>query len=86
MKQSSCYSVLLLLFLIASQTSARFLLTTNQGSQEQLKLNNLDMKGGESFEELMGLEECKNGDEECFKRRAITEVHLDYIYTQHHKP
>ncbi|KAL1827737.1 hypothetical protein DCAR_0206926 [Daucus carota subsp. sativus] len=86
MKQSSCFSLLLLIFLIASQTSARSLLTTHQGSREQLKLNSLVTKGSESFEELMGMEECKNGDEECLKRRAMAEVHLDYIYTQHHKP
>ncbi|KAK9175649.1 hypothetical protein WN944_027656 [Citrus x changshan-huyou] len=37
--------------------------------------------------QLMGMEACdENGDEECLKRRIITEAHLDYIYTQHHKP
>ncbi|KAJ4751577.1 Phytosulfokines 2 [Rhynchospora pubera] len=36
---------------------------------------------------LMGMEECKKGDEECEKRRLLSEAHLDYIYTQgHHKP
>jgi Phytosulfokine precursor protein (PSK) len=40
-----------------------------------------------STEQLMGMEECKNGDEECEKRRLLSEAHLDYIYTQgHHKP
>lgn len=38
----------------------------------------------------MGLEECGNEEEEeeeeCVKRRIISEAHLDYIYTQHHKP
>jgi len=38
------------------------------------------------FQQLMGLEVCRGGDEECFKRRIIAEAHLDYIYTQHHKP
>lgn len=44
------------------------------------------MEGNDSFEQLMGVEDCENGDEECLKRRIISEAHLDYIYTQHHKP
>lgn len=39
-----------------------------------------------SFEQLMGLEKCHENDEECLKRRMVAEAHLDYIYTQHHKP
>ncbi|CAH2074276.1 unnamed protein product [Thlaspi arvense] len=36
---------------------------------------------------LMGEEKCEESDEECMKRRMITESHLDYIYTQsHNKP
>ncbi|KFK24846.1 hypothetical protein AALP_AA8G032100 [Arabis alpina] len=36
---------------------------------------------------LMGEERCEDNDEECMKRRMITEAHLDYIYTQsHNKP
>ena len=38
------------------------------------------------FQQLMGLELCQSGDDECFKRRIIAEAHLDYIYTQHRKP
>ncbi|ESR43534.1 putative phytosulfokines 6 [Citrus sinensis] len=34
----------------------------------------------------MGSEECSENDEECLKRRMTAEAHLDYIYTQHHKP
>uniref|UniRef100_A0A1J3CPC5 Phytosulfokine n=1 Tax=Noccaea caerulescens TaxID=107243 RepID=A0A1J3CPC5_NOCCA len=38
-------------------------------------------------QELMGEEKCEESDEECMKRRMITESHLDYIYTQsHNKP
>lgn len=40
--------------------------------------------------QLMGTseeEECRDEkDEECMKRRMMAEAHLDYIYTQHHKP
>lgn len=38
------------------------------------------------LQELMGMEDCGNEDEECLKRRVLAEAHLDYIYTQHHKP
>lgn len=31
----------------------------------------------------MGIEECEEKDEGCFKRRMVAEAHLDYIYTQH---
>ncbi|KAK3003331.1 hypothetical protein RJ639_020160 [Escallonia herrerae] len=36
--------------------------------------------------QLMGLEECDGKDEDCLSRRVAAEAHLDYIYTQHHKP
>ncbi|KAF4352647.1 hypothetical protein F8388_021816 [Cannabis sativa] len=36
--------------------------------------------------ELMGSRECDYKNEECLKRRMVAEAHLDYIYTQHHKP
>ncbi|KAJ0240381.1 putative phytosulfokines 6 [Hirschfeldia incana] len=40
----------------------------------------------DSVDKLMGMEEyCGVGDEECLRRRMMTEAHLDYIYTQHHK-
>lgn len=38
------------------------------------------------LQEMMGLEACESGDEECLKRRVLAEVHLDYIYTQQLKP
>lgn len=41
---------------------------------------------GEDVLNLMGLEKCHEKDEECLKRRMVAEAHLDYIYTQHHKP
>ncbi|XP_061345423.1 putative phytosulfokines 6 isoform X2 [Gastrolobium bilobum] len=45
----------------------------------------LELEGSKSLK-LMGVEDCNSGDEECFKRRMTLEAHLDYIYTQHHKP
>ncbi|KAK4440641.1 hypothetical protein Salat_0399000 [Sesamum alatum] len=57
-------------------------LSSSSNDHSLPKMQTLD-----SFYKLMGLEEyCQNGDEECLKRRAIAEAHLDYIYTQHHKP
>ena len=35
----------------------------------------------------MGSDECDaDKDEECYRRRMTAEAHLDYIYTQNHKP
>ncbi|XP_008807509.1 putative phytosulfokines 6 [Phoenix dactylifera] len=36
--------------------------------------------------ELMELEKCVEEDDECLKTRMISEAHLDYIYTQRHRP
>ncbi|GKD23098.1 putative phytosulfokines 6, partial [Tanacetum coccineum] len=46
----------------------------------------VDIETINSFDEMMGLEACLSGDEECLKRRVLAEAHLDYIYTQQHKP
>ncbi|CAJ1955799.1 unnamed protein product [Sphenostylis stenocarpa] len=46
----------------------------------------LELEGGESLKQLLGVEDSKGGDEECLQRRMTLEAHLDYIYTQHHKP
>ncbi|KAD4384290.1 hypothetical protein E3N88_24458 [Mikania micrantha] len=40
---------------------------------------------GDRFKDVMGLEDCGSGDEDCLKRRLLADAHLDYIYTQHHK-
>ncbi|XP_019458407.1 PREDICTED: phytosulfokines 5-like isoform X2 [Lupinus angustifolius] len=32
------------------------------------------------------MEACNSGDEECLVRRMTLEAHIDYIYTEHHKP
>ncbi|KAJ7001658.1 putative phytosulfokines 6 [Populus alba] len=95
MKQTLHYKALLLFLLVlvhSSELSARFLLS-KQG-KEDLNLKEITSEGTfvetEGSElitnQLMGLEVCHSGDEECFKRRIIAEAHLDYIYTQHHKP
>ncbi|XP_009619522.1 putative phytosulfokines 6 [Nicotiana tabacum] len=92
MKQNLYFLLLLLLLvsmLVSSQASARFL--ANNQVKGEVKLHKTI--GGDSIDrmettddsnELRGVEECDDGDEECFKRRVIAEAHLDYIYTQHH--
>ncbi|KZV47172.1 phytosulfokines 6 [Dorcoceras hygrometricum] len=57
------------------------------GSQESVS----KIKGFDSFDKLMGLEEnssCEGGlyEEDGLRRRDMLEAHLDYIYTQQHKP
>ncbi|KAK7355491.1 hypothetical protein VNO80_14747 [Phaseolus coccineus] len=51
----------------------------NAISQSSLQLN-------DNMEELMGSEECYVKDEACSSRRMMVDAHLDYIYTQYHKP
>ncbi|KAH7836977.1 hypothetical protein Vadar_008116 [Vaccinium darrowii] len=93
MKQNlhSIALLLSLLFLITtSQALARFL-ATKQGVEEQ-KPNEITTGGSvmetedDDWMNLMGMEDCQSGDEECLKRRMAAEAHLDYIYTQHLKP
>ncbi|XP_027929722.1 putative phytosulfokines 6 isoform X2 [Vigna unguiculata] len=82
----------LLFFLFFLVSSYARPLTTEQG-RNRSKLNEvfgeedfaLELEGGESLK-LLGVEDCRGGDEECVQRRMTLEAHLDYIYTQHHKP
>ncbi|KAK8596158.1 hypothetical protein V6N13_000806 [Hibiscus sabdariffa] len=86
MKQSFL-SGLLLLLLFSSHLSAR-LIADKQGKEEVELTQITDMEDTEVImNQLFGVEEsCETGDDECLKRRMISEAHLDYIYTQHHKP
>ncbi|KAK8468078.1 hypothetical protein PHAVU_007G223101 [Phaseolus vulgaris] len=82
-----------LLLLSSFQASARLLqppkaprqgereveVNDNAISQSSLQLN-------DDMEELMGSEECYVKDEACSSRRMMVDAHLDYIYTQYHKP
>ncbi|KAI3989369.1 hypothetical protein MKX01_022015 [Papaver californicum] len=101
MKQSiKFHGVLVLLFLLISSFSksdGRILLEKQGEDQhddtnlinELPKTNLLELEEKDTWK-LMGMEDCdESGDEkeeECLKRRMISEAHLDYIYTQHHKP
>ncbi|XVF19778.1 hypothetical protein REPUB_Repub11eG0140200 [Reevesia pubescens] len=88
MKQSFLSGVLLLLFIIlisSSHLSARFI--ANKQGKEKVELSQIkDIDDIELMNQLMGIEACETEDNECLKRRIISEAHLDYIYTQHHKP
>uniref|UniRef100_A0A7N1A0B8 Phytosulfokine n=1 Tax=Kalanchoe fedtschenkoi TaxID=63787 RepID=A0A7N1A0B8_KALFE len=43
-------------------------------------------QGDVVMDELLGAENCHSEDVECVQRRLISEAHLDYIYTQRHRP
>ncbi|KAK6942661.1 Phytosulfokine [Dillenia turbinata] len=79
-------------FLIFSSTlSARLLTSSEVANYLEATMVSQDQSHIQSMEEdtlnLIGLvEACDDKDEECAKRRIIAEAHLDYIYTQHHKP
>ncbi|XP_057483216.1 putative phytosulfokines 6 isoform X2 [Actinidia eriantha] len=79
MKQNHFLLLLFLLFLVTTAQSSARILATKQGEEME------EITSGHSLN-LMGVEDCQTGQEECLKRRMIAEAHLDYIYTQHHKP
>ncbi|EOA12281.1 hypothetical protein CARUB_v10018708mg [Capsella rubella] len=84
MKQTLCL-VLCVLFLILSTSSSAI----RRGKEDPELMNPLvsatSVEEEDSVNKLMGMDDCGEGDEECLKRRMMTEAHLDYIYTQHHK-
>ncbi|KAA8516673.1 hypothetical protein F0562_016821 [Nyssa sinensis] len=95
MKQISCFSLIFICVLLFSHsTTCTRILSAYQGEQKVLKANgithaasSIKTKEYDDLFGLMGLEECADHkDEECLKRRVVAEAHLDYIYTQHHKP
>ncbi|KAK7324884.1 hypothetical protein VNO77_28790 [Canavalia gladiata] len=93
MKLSFHLGVILLFFffLVSSSKLSARPLTTEQG-RNRSKVNHVSgedfvfgLEGGESFKQLLGMEDCNGENEECLQRRMSLEAHLDYIYTQHHK-
>ncbi|KAJ9177983.1 hypothetical protein P3X46_009905 [Hevea brasiliensis] len=88
MKQSFHHSVLLLFLLFLFHSSKLYASTmTSKEGKEEVNLNAMTSSEDSLVQmELMGSEVCESGDEECFKRRIVLDAHLDYIYTQHHKP
>ncbi|XP_071701399.1 putative phytosulfokines 6 [Rutidosis leptorrhynchoides] len=96
MKHNFRCSVCLIFLIISiialfSQASASFLHIKPGEKSDDESINTsenslIDLDPINSFNELMGIEECGTGDEECLKRRVLADAHLDYIYTQRHKP
>ncbi|MBA0787247.1 hypothetical protein Gotri_028190 [Gossypium trilobum] len=67
--------------------SAPMNLSSSSAGKEEVELTQTaDVEDNELMNQLLGVEACDAGDDECLKRRIISEAHLDYIYTQHHKP
>ncbi|XP_077230473.1 PHYTOSULFOKINE 3 PRECURSOR [Tasmannia lanceolata] len=87
MKQSFFFLALLILLSLHTTRGTR-LLTPKQGKEEVIDSGFSQLGHSEEDDpwKLMGLEDCDNGDEECLKRRMLSEAHLDYIYTQHKNP
>ncbi|XP_059305998.1 putative phytosulfokines 6 [Lycium ferocissimum] len=77
----------LIVLLISYTTSARLMPTTNFQDNKKIEsngiVNPISSSQVKDLNDLMGIEECEEKDEVCFKRRMIAEAHLDYIYTQH---
>ncbi|XP_031395521.1 putative phytosulfokines 6 [Punica granatum] len=91
--------MLLLLILVVSHSSARLLKPNFSGEGGAMDESGIIAHHAAAsysdpsadFSNLMGtadeeLEVCGEEDAECMKRRMTAEAHLDYIYTQHHKP
>ncbi|KAL4591658.1 hypothetical protein LXL04_004628 [Taraxacum kok-saghyz] len=83
--RSSVPLISFLFLIVFSHTSARCLYAI-PGDHKISEESFVELETTNSLNELMGMEECGSGDEECLKRRVLGEAHLDYIYTQHRKP
>ncbi|XP_073007978.1 putative phytosulfokines 6 isoform X1 [Typha latifolia] len=86
MKHTTLFIPLLFLLVILAFHAARASrsLAPPQLGTEDAKVGREGKVAVDDTWNLMGLEECEDGDEECAKRRVISEAHLDYIYTQNH--
>ncbi|XP_030520906.1 putative phytosulfokines 6 [Rhodamnia argentea] len=90
---SPALSIFLLFLLLSSSPAAKH--AANEPGLEERGMKKIASTGGSMLEktegtddlirDLMGEETCEDGDEECLKRRFMSEAHLDYIYTQQHK-
>ncbi|CAL0299371.1 unnamed protein product [Lupinus luteus] len=84
-----------LLILSSFLASARDLLVPSEGTKQGEKVekvsgNILGQAYASDFrddlDQLTDSKKCNEKDEECLVRRMIEEAHLDYIYTEDHKP
>ncbi|KAH7854177.1 hypothetical protein Vadar_011076 [Vaccinium darrowii] len=97
MKQISQMGLIFLTFFLlvlshSLTSSARLLPVPLKGDNHIAKANEITQPissmnmEDDDLSNLMGMEECDEKDEDCIKRRMVAEAHLDYIYTQRHKP
>ncbi|RWR82376.1 putative phytosulfokines 6 [Cinnamomum micranthum f. kanehirae] len=83
---------LLLIFLLFSHTTRAARLLQPKEGNEEVRIHEASQghsggqEEGDDVWNVMGMEKCEDGDVECLKRRMLADAHLDYIYTQHHKP
>ncbi|KAL1188069.1 putative phytosulfokines 6 [Cardamine amara subsp. amara] len=82
MKQTLCLAVCILFLIFSTSSSA---IRKGKENPELNPLVSATPVEEDSVNKLMGMDDCVEGDEECLRRRMMTETHLDYIYTQHHK-
>lgn len=73
----------LLIFLVLSCNFVK--ITQGNEGFEEAGLSKTSAEAYINENNMMGLEHCEDGNEECVRRRMIADAHLDYIYTQHHK-
>ncbi|CAI9097811.1 OLC1v1034312C2 [Oldenlandia corymbosa var. corymbosa] len=87
MKQAGCLLILasvLMFLLISHSASARILQDDN--NQGSFTSSMATAEEDDNIAALMGSEECSGNDPDCVNRRMMADAHLDYIYTQRHKP
>ncbi|XP_019458408.1 PREDICTED: putative phytosulfokines 6 isoform X3 [Lupinus angustifolius] len=80
----SLHSGVLLFFLFFLFSSSK--LCARPFSTEQGEDFVLELERNKSLKQWLTMEACNSGDEECLVRRMTLEAHIDYIYTEHHKP
>ncbi|CAN6695513.1 unnamed protein product [Malus baccata var. baccata] len=90
--KSGAVLVLCIFFILFSSTVSIRLLANKEGQEKGLlnEMANGDslvgLEGTELLDQLMGVEDCDDEDADCSRTRIMAEAHLDYIYTQKHKP
>ncbi|EXB37771.1 Putative phytosulfokines 6 [Morus notabilis] len=93
-RNSHAFFIFLLFAFLVCHSQARFLAAEQVEEKKSHDEINIQREGSfigiireHDLLDLMGSADgCIAEDEECLKRRMIAEAHLDYIYTQHHKP
>ncbi|CAA7025656.1 unnamed protein product [Microthlaspi erraticum] len=86
MKKTFCLRVAVLFFIFLTFSPSTSAIRKGKDDPELNPLvAAIPVEDDSIIDKLMGMDSCGEGDEECLRRRMMTEAHLDYIYTQHHK-